>query len=100
MNILNTRVKDTEDIDFLLGIHLECGEFFRHLKKYFEITFYGQVTYTNHTYKNDVEFGIYRDYYCLHIKDINKYLSGKETIADLLEKQYNTKKVYILPKAQ
>ena len=73
MNILNTRDKDTGDIEFLLGIHLECGEFFRHFKKYFEITFYGQVTYTNHTYKNDEEFGIYRDYYCLHIKDINKY---------------------------
>jgi len=73
MNILNTRDKDSGDIGFLLGIHLECGEFFRHFKKYFEITFYGQVTYTNNTYKNDVEFGIYRDYYCLHIKDINKY---------------------------
>ena len=73
MNILNTRDKDTGDIEFLLGIHLECGEFFRHFKKYFEITFYGQVTYTNNTYKNDEEFGIYRDYYCLHIKDINKY---------------------------
>ena len=73
MNILNTRDKDSGDIGFLLGIHLECGEFFRHFKKYFEITFYGQVTYTNNTYKNDEEFGIYRDYYCLHIKDINKY---------------------------
>ena len=72
MNILNSRNNyDNSDIEFLLGIHLECGEFFRHFKKYFEITFYGQVTYD--TYKNDEEFGIFRDYYCLHIKDINKY---------------------------
>ena len=73
MNILNTRDKDSGDIGFLLGIHLECGEFFRHFKKYFEITFYGQVTYTKYTQNNDENFGIYRDYYCLHIKNINKY---------------------------
>ena len=72
MNVLNTR-EDDWDITSLLATHLECGEFFRHFKKYFEITFYGQVTYTKYTQNNDENFGIYRDYYCLHIKNINKY---------------------------
>ena len=72
-NILNTRGKDRGDVESLLGVHLECGEFFRYFKKDFDITFYGQVTYTKHTHKDPHKFGIFRDYYCLYIKNIKKY---------------------------
>ena len=68
-----TRVKDRGDVESLLGVHLECGEFFRYFKKDFDITFYGQVTFTKHTHKDPHEFGIFRDYYCLYIKNIKKY---------------------------
>ena len=74
MNILNSR--ESEDLYYLnslMAVHIESGEFFRHFKKDFEITFYGQVTYTKSTYDDDYSFGFYRDYYCLHIKSINKF---------------------------
>jgi|TARA_B110000259_G_scaffold161567_1_gene185750 hypothetical protein len=73
MNILNTRINDIDDIDSLLEQHVNCGEFFRNFNKYFQIIFYAQVTYTNHTYDDDEQYGQFRDYYCLYIKSIKKY---------------------------
>jgi len=78
MNILNSRITDDlssdyYDLNSLLAVHIESGEFFRHFKKDFDITFYGQVTYTKHTYNDSESFGTFRDYYCLHIKNINKF---------------------------
>ena len=71
-NITNYSDEDYSDLKFLLQEHVNSGEFFRHFKKSFEIMFYAQVTYKDHTQKGD-NFGMYRDYYCLHIKNINKY---------------------------
>ena len=78
MNILNSRKSDDlsndlYDLNSLMAKHIESGEFFRHFKKDFDITFYGQVTYTKHTYNDNESFGTFRDYYCLHIKSINKF---------------------------
>ena len=78
MNILNSRKTDDlsddlYDLNSLMAVHIESGEFFRHFKKDFDITFYGQVTYTKHTYNDNESFGTFRDYYCLHIKSINKF---------------------------
>ena len=74
MNILNSRKSDDlYELYSLMAVHIESGEFFRHFKKDFDITFYGQVTYTKHTYKDNESFGTFRDYYCLHIKSINKF---------------------------
>ncbi len=78
MNILNSRESDDlsddlYDLNSLIAVHIERGEFFRHFKKDFDITFYGQVTYTKHTYNDSASFGTYRDYYCLHVKSINKF---------------------------
>ena len=71
-NILNSSNEDYSDLESLLQQHVNSGEFFRHFRKSFEIIFYAQVTYKDHTHRGD-NFGMYRDYYCLHIKNINKY---------------------------
>ena len=91
MNILNTRIndiKDIDDIDSLLEQHVNCGEFFRNFNKYFQIIFYAQVTYTNHTY-DDEQYGQFRDYYCLYIKNIKKYYLFFFNYHDrVMERQY------------
>ena len=88
MNILNTRIKDYTDIESLLEQHVNCGEFFRNFNKYFQIIFYAQVTYTNHTY-DDEQYGQFRDYYCLHIKSIKKYYLFSFNYHDrVMEMQY------------
>ncbi len=68
MNVFNNRIHDLGDCEYLLQMHVNCGEFFRKLNKFFEITFYAQVTYKNNTKNNsDGSFGIFEDVFCLYV---------------------------------
>ena len=62
-----------EDLEFLVQEHVNCGEIFRNYPKFFEIIFYAQVTFKEHTDNDDLHFGMYSDFYCLNVKKSNKY---------------------------
>ena len=69
-NILNTEDYDYSEWKNLLSIHVTSGEFFRKFKKYFEITYYGQLSYME---ENEHLDSPYEDIICLHVIPNRKF---------------------------
>ena len=69
-NILNTEDYDHSEWKNLLSIHVTSGEFFRKFKKYFEITYYGQLSYME---ENEHLDSPYEDIICLHVIPNRKF---------------------------
>ena len=53
-------------------MHIESGEFLDILKRT-SISLLWTGYLHKHTYNDSQSFGTFRDYYCLHIKNINKF---------------------------
>ena len=85
-NILNNGIYD-DDLILLLDEHIWCGEFFRKFKKFFEIICYFQFTYEKHD-------RLYINFYCLHIKTINKYYLFSFDYAEGVEETKSLLKVF------
>ena len=64
-NILNTETTEYSEWKSLLEIHVNSGEFFRRFKKFFEITFYGLLTYKDKDGSGDLM--PHEDIFCLHV---------------------------------
>ena len=70
-NILNMDFSnDYEEWENLLSIHVNTGEFFRKLKKHFEIIYYGHLSYMVESRHRDSP---YEDIYCLHVPQNKKF---------------------------
>ena len=68
--ILNTEDYDYSEWKNLLSIHVTSGEFFRKFKKYFEITYYGHLSYME---KNEHLDSPYEDIICLYVIPNKKF---------------------------